>query len=243
MTIRCYSQTDVGQVRSDNEDCMGWDPTLQVAVLADGMGGLNAGEVASAAAVDAVLDRLKVDPADARSVRSAMTIANERVLSLSRDSGDAGGMGTTLVVWGRIPGTRRCVIGNVGDSRVYRWRGSALEQMTHDHSVVQQLVDQGLITTAEARVAPNRNVITRAVGIDTVMESDVDESELMPGDWYVLCSDGVTDMITDEELGELLANADEPDRLPAAVVSAANRRGGVDNISIMVVVVDDELDP
>lgn len=235
--MECYSQSDIGKVREGNEDCIAWEPDLETAVLADGMGGLSAGALASAQAVSCVIDHLnRHEEKGTDTIRAAMTAANKRVLTLSEAEDDIIGMGTTLVVWTRLTPTQ-CIIGNVGDSRAYLWRDSMLTQLTKDHSVVQQLIDQGLLTTAEARVAPNRNVITRAIGIDTMVDCDVDTYDMQPGDWFVLFSDGVTDMLTDEELAELMRGADNPAELPGTVVTAANRRGGVDNISVVLVTV------
>ena len=242
MNFRCFKRTDVGRVRSDNEDFIAWDQALELAVLADGMGGLNAGEVASEQAVAQVLETVRGQASDRdqpapaeQTVKAAIGEANHRVLTLAQARSDQVGMGTTLVVWWALSDASRCVIGSVGDSRAYRWRKQELKQLTTDHSVVQQLLDQGLITEAEARSAPNRNVITRAVGIEADVECDTFIEPIVPGDLFLLCSDGVTDMLTDLELAELLAGIDDPAALPDAIVAAANRRGGNDNISVVLI--------
>jgi len=238
--VDIVGRSHVGRVRKTNEDEIAVDAELRIGVLADGMGGLEAGEVASRAAVTEILMRAERSRRrDEAWLKSAIDAANRRVLALSRQNG-AMPMGTTLVVW-IDAGEGQCYIGHVGDSRAYRLRSGVLEALTEDHSVVQQMVRDGLISEAEARMAPNRNVITRAVGLDPVVDAEVRSWVRGPGDVFLLCSDGLTDMLTEQEL-ELLLNArlspaGEGDLHDAAdsLIEAANDAGGVDNVSVVLV--------
>lgn len=232
-------RSHVGKVRETNEDEIAVDGELWLGVLADGMGGLEAGELASRAAVTEIVARAETSKRrDEAWLRAAIDAANRRVLALSRENG-AAPMGTTLVVW-IDAGEGQCFVGHVGDSRAYRLRRGVLEALTEDHSVVQQMIREGLMSEAEARVAPNRNVITRAVGLDPVVDADVRSWVRGPGDVFLLCSDGLTDMLTERELEALLN-----DRLSAegegdlraaadALIEAANDAGGVDNVSVVL---------
>jgi len=238
--VDIVGRSHVGKVRKTNEDEIAVDPELKLGVLADGMGGLAAGEVASRAAVSEIVTRAQASPRrDAAWLKDAIAAANRRVLSLSRENG-AAPMGTTLVVWADA-GEGQCFIAHVGDSRAYRLRAGSLEALTEDHSLVQQMIRDGVISEAEARVAPNRNVITRAVGLEPVLEADVRSWVRGPGDVFLLCSDGLTDMLTEAELEELLGNHVARDgggdlRAAAdALIEAANRAGGIDNISVVLV--------
>lgn len=231
-------------MRPNNEDAVGFVADAGIAVLADGMGGLNAGEVASQHAVDLMLQGLTAG----LPMEQAAVDANRMIYDLSVNDPELYGMGTTLVAL-------RCVhdglwLANVGDSRIYRYRESRLVQLTKDHSVVQQLVDSGELSASEARVAPNRNIITRALGIDATVEVDVVQEAMLQDDLYMLCSDGVTDMLAPEDLAGLFhAHQDrisgDPASVPSAcadlldaIVQAANDAGGVDNISVVLVRVE-----
>lgn len=218
-------------MRANNEDAIGFVAPEGIAVLADGMGGLNAGEVASRHAVDLMVQGLTAG----LSMQQAVVDANRTIYDLSRSDPELHNMGTTLVAL-------RCVedtlwLANVGDSRIYRYRASLLRQMTKDHSVVQQLVDGGVMSPAEARVAPNRNIITRALGIEGAVEVDVLRDSISDDDLYMLCSDGVTDMLAPQAL-EALFQAHTLEQMPLlvdAIVQAANDAGGSDNISVVLV--------
>ena len=234
--------TDPGEVRSHNEDSVAGDAVIGFAVLADGMGGHNAGEVASRIAVDVVNamfrsagflgERLEPERAEGF-VASATAAANSAVLALAATDRRYRGMGTTLVVvfWYHDTVT----YGHVGDSRLYLLREGRLERLTRDHTIVQQQLEQGRITAEEVRYAANRNVLTRAVGIDAEVEADVHTRATRPGDLYLLCSDGLTDMMTDDEIGRTL-DACKADVNTAAVrlVELANEAGGHDNVSVVV---------
>ena len=183
--LRIAARSDQGKIRDNNEDCLAFDARLGIAVLADGMGGPNAGEVASAAAIEAEMqhvaehtDRLRSDaPA---TLREALTLANRRVHALAQSHREYDGMGTTLVTGVLHAGS--FVAAHVGDSRAYRFRQGELARLTADHSLVQQLVAQGILSTAEARFAPNRNIVTRAIGIEVDVECDLTEVDARDGD-------------------------------------------------------------
>ncbi|MCZ6656823.1 MAG: protein phosphatase 2C domain-containing protein [Gammaproteobacteria bacterium] len=237
------SRTDRGSVRSNNEDAVAVDPTLGVAILADGMGGLQAGEVASAEAVDIVRSFLSaLAEIDEHSLNEAISTANARIFDLAEFGDDIVALGTTLVVWTAAPGGGRCMVANVGDSRAYRLRDTVLTQLTRDHSLIQQLIDSGALSAEQARGATHRNVITRAVGLEREVTVDIETHDCRPGDLYLLCSDGLTDMLSDAAIEDLL----EPDALvdqktlrDAAdnLIEAANAAGGADNISIALIVI------
>ena len=236
--MRFVGSTDLGKVRSGNEDCYGFDARRRVAVLADGMGGLNAGEVASAAAVRAFLDEVP-DPCDRDSLASAAKHANRTVYELSHTHPDTSLMGTTLVACVAVGDDSaeeaRWLFANIGDSRAYLLRDGDLIQVTRDHSVVQELTEQGLLTEAEARTAPNRHIITRAVGLEAEVEADIAELPRASGDLVLLCSDGLTDMLAEPVLHELLQQDDPLEQAADALVAAANQAGGVDNISVVLI--------
>ena len=223
-------RTHQGRVRTNNEDAISFDTVAGIAVLADGMGGLNAGEVASRIAVDTVFTALL----SRQPLADAVLAANERVFESARSNAAWRNMGTTLIA-ARI-GAGELSFANVGDSRIYRYRGGQLEQLSQDHSVVQQLIDSGALSEEEAWLAPNRNIITRALGIEAVVEVDLHSVPLAPADLFLLCSDGLSDMLRLADLQALFErHADAPAQLVDALVDAANDAGGVDNISVLLV--------
>jgi serine/threonine protein phosphatase PrpC len=237
--MRIAARSDQGKVRDNNEDCLAYDARIGIAVLADGMGGLRAGEVASATAVEAVMqhlventDRLNVHDAP-DTLRAALELANRRVYALADSRREFSGMGTTLVVGAINDG--RFIAAHVGDSRAYRFRNGELARLTSDHSLVQQLVEQGILSAAEARRAPNRNIVTRAVGIEIDVECDLIEVDVVDGDLFLLCSDGLTDMIDDPTIARFCAaNVDgDPGRVVDALINAALAEGGFDNVSVV----------
>ncbi|MEZ5551692.1 MAG: Stp1/IreP family PP2C-type Ser/Thr phosphatase [Pseudomonadales bacterium] len=239
--IEIVGRSHTGQVRENNEDRIGFDTDLAIAVLADGMGGLNAGEVASKVAVETIVKSLKTcERIDEDAVELAIDQANAEVLEQSASRGETGGMGTTVVVWTLTP-QGQCFIGHVGDSRAYRLRNHTLKALTSDHSVVQQMLDEGVLSEGEARVAPNRNIITRAVGLESSVEVDVRSWVHGEGDLFLLCSDGLTDMLSDDEIYKLLlphideSGAGDLEAVADALVSAANSAGGHDNVSVLLI--------
>ncbi|HLI02687.1 MAG TPA: Stp1/IreP family PP2C-type Ser/Thr phosphatase [Terracidiphilus sp.] len=228
--------SDRGRKRSGNEDAYGISLEDGAFVVCDGMGGAAAGEVASAIAVDEVMRRLKSravsDPLPA-AAEAAIEAANLAVYTRSQSSRKLSGMGTTLVAL--VVEQQRAWVLNVGDSRCYLRRGGALRQITVDHSLVEEQVRSGRIKPSEAERSPLRNVITRALGTQSSVTSDVFPVEVEPGDLFLLCSDGLTRELSDPIIASLLALDLPLDRLCERLVNAANRAGGHDNITCLLV--------
>ena len=245
--------SDVGRERAHNEDAILVDADRKLVVLADGMGGYQAGEVASQLAVDVVRedasdmsltesDLGRIDPETGisvamRQLRGAIEKANNRICSVARGREELNGMGTTIVAARFYDG--RVGIAHVGDSRCYRWRENVLEQLTRDHSYVQDQLEKGLISEEEAKHSQQKNLITRALGIDAIAEADVQEFRTRPGDVYLLCSDGLSDLVDDENIGAKLGVSHLPPERIKVLIDAANANGGRDNISVIIVVVGD----
>jgi protein phosphatase len=247
--LRWGGASDVGQVREVNQDSLFVGTGLFV--VADGMGGHAGGEIASRLAVETMESELESDAEQDRPRRvldlvTAVQAANDRVWSQSEDDPQLAGMGTTVVAIGIVEedGEARVAIVNVGDSRAYRLSGGDLDQISDDHSLVGELLREGRLTADEARVHPQKNIVTRAVGIERYV--DVDEFQVLPrtGDRYLLCSDGLTDEVTEDEIVRVLRSIDEPDAAAKELVRLANAGGGRDNITLIVVdVVDDGMGP
>ncbi len=252
------SHTDRGRVRANNEDAVRVAPARGLALLADGMGGYNAGEVASSMAVsvvDAQLAQRLPAPATPASLLAAtppavtpialrdalqasVDAANRAILDAAAATPAYRGMGTTLVV--ALFRGPLLYLGHIGDSRGYRWRGGRLQQLTRDHSLLQEQLDAGLITPQQAATSPQRNLITRALGVEPGVRLDISEVPVQADDCFLLCSDGLTDMLDDAAIAQLLARPWPPgqpglDRLAAALVDEANACGGRDNISVLLV--------
>lgn len=236
-TLQMSGRTDVGCAREHNEDQIAWDASAGVALLADGMGGHNAGEVASALAISVLHPLLRDLPADPLEqevgMQNAVADANTEILHKAASDVVFNGMGTTLaLVLFRDNGV---MVGHVGDSRVYRLRDGRLQQLTADHSLLQELVAGGFMTAEEAKLAVNKNVITRALGIEPTVDVEVHHHEIQAGDLYLLCSDGLNDMVTDNTIAQLLLDyKDNLDVAADALVAEANRCGGNDNISVIL---------
>ncbi len=240
LLLRAGGATDVGQVRAINQDSMLIGPRIYV--VADGMGGHQGGEVASAMAVDAFEHVDHLETVTVNELLSRVQSANEAVFERSGDDPTLSGMGTTLVAIAPVTedGEERLAIVNVGDSRAYRLTNGQLEQVSDDHSLVGEMVRDGRITRDQARDHPQKNIVTRAVGIDD--QIDIDDFQLLPhaGDRYLLCSDGLTDEVTDAQIAEVLRSIDDPDEAAHSLVTMANETGGRDNITVLIVdVVDD----
>ena len=248
-SLQTASLTDPGRVRDHNEDCIESRPEIGLYVLADGMGGYNAGEVASGMATSLISDgvqeswvgrdvaRLGRDDAKAlseRLIREQIARANGAIFTTSQNNPECAGMGTTLVVC--LFFDDFLTVAHIGDSRLYRLRGDAMEQVTRDHSLLQEQLDSGLITPEEAKLSQNKNLVTRALGIDPTVEPEVHVYETALDDIYVLCSDGLSDMVEDEEIRlTLITLRTNPALTVAQLVQAANDNGGRDNISAMLV--------
>ena len=241
LAIYC-AVTDVGRVRANNEDAVVVDAANGIAVLADGMGGYNAGEVASALAVDLICSELgrwlgeAAALAQPRDIRRAMEIcvdnANRSIFEAAYTHDAYAGMGTTLVM--TVLQRETLLIGHVGDSRAYRYREGLLQQLTRDHSLLQEQVDMGLITEQEAAGSANRNLVTRALGVEDTVLLDVQEQAVEPGDLYLLCSDGLTDLVPDADIAAILGDGTPMESQAQALVALANGNGGRDNISLVL---------
>ncbi len=241
--------TDVGQRRDHNEDAIASDTEVGLVVLADGMGGYKAGEVASEIAVLTITSAIKEAmqslipgqtdillgmQAEAQLIIDAVKNANETIYSVSQSQPQCAGMGTTLVVG--LFTNNKLLVGHIGDSRMYRMRGQALIRLTEDHSLLQEQIKSGLITEEQAKYSANKNLVTRALGIDPEVELELNEFDVEVGDIYLLCSDGLTDLIEDTVISATL-NMLSSDLTETAqkLVDMANEHGGQDNISVILV--------
>jgi PPM family protein phosphatase len=237
-----YLGTDKGRSRSNNEDTVAMHEEAGLVVLADGMGGYNAGEVASRMASDFItleLGRWLLQArhhASDKDVRRAMDIcvdnANRAIFEASQTHPQYAGMGTTLVIGVFRPG--RVVVGHIGDSRGYRWRLDQLQQITHDHSLLQEQIDAGLLTPAQAKASTHKNLVTRAVGVEPFVALDTSVHDIERGDLFLLCSDGLSDMLPETALAQTLQAHDSLSALGCALVQGANNAGGKDNISVIL---------
>lgn len=242
MIFEYYSQSDPGLVRENNEDSVSLDTANQVVVLADGMGGYNAGEVASAMATSFIhteLGRWMSEgglEAPVRELKRAMEIcvdnANRSIFNAANSNPLYSGMGTTLVM-GVFQGAR-AMIGHVGDSRCYRLRGNTLQQITRDHSLLQEQIDAGLISLEQAQFATHKNLVTRALGVEDTVLLEVNEFRVEDGDLYLFCSDGLSDMVTDARIASILMENVPLEQMGRTLVENANGSGGRDNISVIL---------
>jgi len=222
--------SDIGRVRTHNEDSVLAQPPLFV--VADGLGGHEAGEVASAIAVETLRDHAPRRP-DAKALARAVKAANREVIRAAREGYGKAGMGTTMTA--AIVEGSRIVLAHVGDSRAYLLHAGTLRQLTEDHSMVADMIRRGQLTEAEARYHPNRSVITRALGTDPNMVADTYEFTAESGDRLLLCSDGLTGMLEDAAIAEMLGGYREPSVAARTLIDAANDAGGHDNISVVIV--------
>ncbi len=247
--LQIISATDPGRVRGHNEDCVESRPEIGLVVLADGMGGYNAGEVASGMATSLIasglsqvwtparlgkLDRQAATVLSQQLLREQVEVANRAIFEAAQKDPQCAGMGTTLVTG--LFYDNFLTVAHIGDSRLYRMRNDALEQITRDHSLLQEQIDAGLISKEDARSSQNKNLVTRAVGIDPEVETEIHTYDVAEGDIYLLCSDGLNDMIEDEEIQmTLIALQSNLDLTAQQLVQAANDAGGRDNISVMLI--------
>ena len=247
--VQAVGLTDTGKVREHNEDSIALDGDIGLFVLADGMGGYNAGEVASGMATSLIADGIQEEwkPADVQRlsreeakalseklIREQIGRANNAIFTTSQNNPECAGMGTTLVVC--LFYDNFMTVAHIGDSRLYRLRGDAMEQITRDHSLLQEQLDSGLITPEEAKLSQNKNLVTRALGIDPTVEPEIHVYETQVGDSYLLCSDGLSDMVEDEEIRlTLITLRSNPNLTVQQLVQAANDNGGRDNISAVLI--------
>jgi protein phosphatase len=235
MLIEAASRTDRGLVREGNEDAVATFPEYGLVVLADGMGGHCSGEVASQLAVETIGTLMLMSAGDVV-LRTVVEAANTAIIQAIEDSPEYEGMGTTLAM--AMFKSRRIHFAHVGDSRIYRFRGGRLEQLTRDHSIIQELVDQGLFETAEeARGAGvKNNIITRGLGITREVDVEEGVDDVQAADIYLICSDGLSDMVPDPVLEETLSKGGEGlSDLCEKLLDLAIQNGGKDNISLILV--------
>ena len=246
--LRSSGLTDAGRVREHNEDAVAWDGDVGLFVLADGMGGYNAGEVASGIAVKTIMNLVREsyqvqelagqDKATGLSrpaiiLRDAIARANKIINQTAKTQPQCEGMGTTVVA--ALFHDNRVVVAHVGDSRLYRLRGERFEQVTMDHSLLQELVDRGFYTPEEAQRVTNKNYVTRALGVEPTVEVEIREEPVQRGDCYVLCSDGLTDMVEDEDIHLTISTfGANLETVARQLVQLANDNGGRDNISVLL---------
>ncbi len=246
--IEIVGKTDTGLVRDHNEDVISCDEDLGLAVLADGMGGHRGGEVASSITVSTILESLskklkKIKPGETDeetgyslesiAVHEAINLANANVYASSSENTQYRGMGTTVVVL--LFYDNRFTVAHVGDSRLYRLRDDVLEQITRDHSLMQELIDRGFYTPEQARKSLNKNLVTRAIGIEAKIQVDILEDVAQTDDIYLLCSDGVTDMIEDDLIYKtIMENSKDLSTVASVLVRQANEHGGKDNASAIL---------
>lgn len=234
--------SDPGLLRDNNEDAVAFDAESRLAVLADGMGGYNAGEIASNMATTFIKTELvrwlnEVGArAGAKEVKRAMEIcvdnANRAVFNSANTNPQYSGMGTTLVL--AVFQESKVIVGHVGDSRCYLLRAGELYQITRDHSLLQEQLDAGLITPEEAAVSLNKNLVTRALGVEESVVLEAHEHPLEPDDIYLLCSDGLTDMVADVQIAKILSAPEPLESKAKRLVETANANGGRDNISVLL---------
>lgn len=244
--------TDRGQRRDHNEDAVASDAYMGLAVLADGMGGYNAGEVASEIAVLSISAELKeamlnLHPSKFNGLLGLQSAAhlmidivehaNDAIYHVSQTQSACAGMGTTLVLGLFL--NNKLLVGHIGDSRMYRLRNQTLTQITEDHSVLQEQIKSGLITPEQARHSANKNLVTRALGVDPAVELELNEYDVEVGDIYLMCSDGLTDMVDDAAIQSTLI-LESADLIASAqtLVGMANDNGGNDNISVILIKVN-----
>ena len=241
--LEVAARTDSGMVRSHNEDSIAVDPACGLMVLADGMGGYNAGEVASGIAVSVMMAEMTPllkgaqAPYEAQAVSllaQSVQKANAAIYQAARSDEQYAGMGTTVV--SALFFDNRVAVAHVGDSRLYRLRREKLEAITRDHSLLQEQIDCGMISAEDARHSQNRNLVTRAVGIDPELEAEIHVHDVLAGDVYLLCSDGLNDMLEDGDIQSILYAMQGNLELAAdQLIQSANDSGGKDNVSVILV--------
>jgi len=246
--LEIAGKTDPGKVRERNEDSIALDPDLGLYVVADGMGGHNSGEVASGLATDTILkfgremlggDKEIIPPGSddtlslrARQIVHFIKVANTVIYEKSKAFAKNHGMGTTVVAV--LGDSKSLTVGHVGDSRLYRLRADKLEQVTEDHSLVMDQVKSGLLTKEQAEKSNLQNILTRALGTEPEVLVDVQDIAVEPGDVYCICSDGLTKMVSDEELASVLAENKSPIETVDKLIEMSNAGGGVDNVTVAV---------
>lgn len=243
MIYTIFSKTDPGRARENNEDSVAFDASAYLGVLADGMGGYNAGEVASGMATAFIKSEMARwlseagKQASTREIRRALEIcvdnANRSVFNAASSNAQYSGMGTTLVV--AVFHSEKLLLGHIGDSRCYRLRKGEMTQITKDHSLLQEQIDAGLLTPEQAATASHKNLVTRALGVEDAVLLELNEHDVEPGDLYLLCSDGLSDMANDSEIAAILDTQTPMAQKADSLISIANEHGGRDNISVLLI--------
>jgi protein phosphatase len=236
--IEIGTQTNKGRVRGSNEDSYAANPKSKIFVVADGMGGHVAGEIASQIAASTVEEMVASRRCSGEQLEDTLRVAaqeaNNRIYETQRKKPELAGMGSTLTMLSFHD--RMYFVAHVGDSRAYLLRDDSLEQLTRDHSLVWHLYESGVLRKDELSSHPQKNLITRSIGPHPQVEVDLEKGEAREGDVYLLCSDGLTDVLTDENIRTILSDHEKtPHQLGESLVNAANRRGGPDNITVVVV--------
>lgn len=255
LRIKACGLTDVGLTRNHNEDYFEIDPQHRLYVVADGMGGHSFGEVAAQIAVQSIRDFI-VKAADrdttwpfamdstlqrhSNLLKMAVRLAHDHVLRAIRKDGSLSGMGTTVV--GLLVSGSTAAVAHVGDSRAYRLRKGKLEQLTDDHTWVNEQVVAGFLSREQARYHPLKNVVTRALGGGAEVIVDLREEAALAGDLYLLCSDGLTGMLSDSDIGERLRSGDTLQQICSGLIDDANARGGIDNVTVVVLRIEEAED-
>ncbi len=237
MILQTAARTDIGRRRRANEDCYALDAELGVYLVADGMGGHTAGQLASelaaAAAVQALRALAGANASLAEKLRYAVAASNRKIVEAARARPELSGMGTTLVAL--LAGSGRVALAHVGDSRAYLIRAGGIRQLTDDHSLVAELLRRREISESAARGHPHRHVLTRALGVRPSVEPDLVELTPASGDVFALCSDGLTGLVRDKEIARAIATGDDLDAICEVLIDLANERGGEDNITVVLV--------
>jgi protein phosphatase len=241
MRITAVGQTDIGLVRKKNQDAFGLFPELGLHIIADGMGGRPAGEVASQMTVD-LLHQFFINARDKSSAQPDLSLLNEAILQANKKVYEASqahsaydGMGTTVVTLVAYPPT--VLIGFAGDSRAYLHRGDVLKQLTQDHSLVNEYIKLGILTPEAARTHRLRNVISRGIGVGSTVQPETFKVPVQAGDLFLLCTDGLSNMIDHEKINDILTQArgKGPDIAASALIEGAKEKGGRDNITVVLV--------
>ena len=243
MIYEICTETDTGLARDNNEDAIAFDPLTGLCILADGMGGYNAGEIASGMACAFIKSEMgrwlskTGSHANGKEVRRALEIcvenANHSIFNAANANPQYSGMGTTLVVG--VFQSARLTLGHIGDSRCYRLRGAEFQQITKDHSLLQEQIDAGLITPEQALTSANKNLVTRALGVEDAVLLEVNDYSVETGDVYLMCSDGLSDMVLHADIAGIMLGGASLAQKARQLVVAANEGGGRDNISILLV--------
>jgi len=258
LKISAAGLSDVGLKRESNEDSLAMDNSAKLYIVADGMGGHLAGEVASKVAVQIIQKNVnnwinKNSPVTeifdfpdmtlsqrGNYLSSSIKLANRVIYEMSQEYTEYKGMGTTIVILAAMPST--IIAANVGDSRIYLIRGDSMEPLSKEHSMVAEQLEMGLISEEEAKISPLRHILTRNLGSSDTVDADVFEIEHVDNDRFLLCTDGLTDLVSDNEILNIIKNGNDPEYICQQLISEANKRGGTDNITVSLICVNKEPD-